>query len=74
MQADQPANNAVAVMRLANITGQRRKPKTLSAMEEDDESESESESDEEEDESMETEPNHVSQSKHPVLQVTFTPL
>jgi hypothetical protein len=43
-------------------------------MEEDDESESESESDEEEDESMETEPNHVSQSKHPVLQVTFTPL
>ncbi|CAM6021978.1 unnamed protein product, partial [Sphagnum balticum] len=71
-QADQPANNAVAVVRLANITGQRRKPKTPSAMEEDEsESESESESDEEEDESMETEPNHVSQSKHPVLQVRF---
>lgn len=44
-------------------------------MEEDEsESESESESDEEEDESMGTEPNHVSQSKHPVLQVAFTPL
>jgi ribosome assembly protein RRB1 len=72
VQADQPANNAVAVVRLANITGQRRKPKTPSAMEEDEsESESESESDEEEDESMETESNHVSQSKHPVLQVRF---
>jgi hypothetical protein len=44
-------------------------------MEEDEsESESESESDEEEDESMGTEPNQVSQSKHPVLQVAFTPL
>ncbi|CAM6036599.1 unnamed protein product [Sphagnum compactum] len=68
-QADQPANNAVAVVRLANITGQLRKPKIPSTMEED-ESESDSESDsDEEDEDMETNPNQESQSKVPLLQV-----
>jgi hypothetical protein len=64
----------VAVVRLANITGQRRKPKIPSTMEED-ESESDSESDsDEEDEDMETNPNQESRSKVPLLQVGFTPL
>ncbi len=40
----------MAVVRLANITGQRRKPKIPSTMEEDEsESDSESDSDEEDD-------------------------
>ncbi len=61
-------------MWLANITGQRHKPKIPSTIGED-ESESDSESDsDEEDEDMETNTNQESQSKVPLLQVGFAPL
>ena len=56
---------------MTNITGQRRKPKLPSAMDEDDdESESDSSSDEDEDEEdMGGESNEAPQSKKPLLQV-----
>lgn len=67
VQADQPGNNAVAVVRMTNVTGQRKKPKLPSAMDEDEsESESESSSDEEDEEDLAGQ----GQSKHPVLQVS----
>lgn len=56
---------------MTNITGQRRKPKLPSAMDEDDdESESDSSSDEDEDEEeMAGQSDQAPQSKKPLLQV-----
>lgn len=71
MQADQSGNNAIAVVRMTNVTG--KIPKTPSAMDEDGEdSDSESSSDEEEGADLAGEPDQPPQSKKPVFKVCLT--
>lgn len=67
LQADQAGNNAVAVVRMTNVTG--KIPKAPSAMEDGDASDSESSSDEEEEEDPVGAPDQPTQSKKPVLKV-----
>lgn len=66
-QADQAGNNAIAVVRMTNVTGKIHKAPT--AREDGDESDSESSSDEEEEEDATGAPGQPPQSKKPILKV-----
>ena len=68
LQADQAGNNAIAVVRMTNVTG--KIPKAPSAMDEDeDDSDSESSDDEEEEADLAGAPDQPTQSKKPIFKV-----